>query len=128
MVYNTRNRMSLRVYWICLISICLSLGFGSSCRSQSPIPPSEAPKELQSAPSPFRPGELLVKFKVDVSQTRIQEINTVLGTMTSQYFESSGAYLLKITSENSVETTVRQYAQLPEVEYAEPNYIRKTFP
>ena len=63
-----------------------------------------------------------------MSQTRIQEINTVLGTETIQYFESSGVYLLKITAESSVENTIRQYAQLPEVEYAEPNYIRKTMP
>jgi len=120
--------MNLRVYWIYLISICLILGFGASCRSQSILSPSQTPRGGQSVPSPYRPGELLVKFKVGVPHTRIEEINTVQGTKMVQYFESSGVYLLKITNENSVEKTVGQYAQLPEVEYAEPNYIRKSLP
>ena len=128
MVYNHLNGKNLRVYWIGLLTLCITIGFGSSCRSQSTLSPSGAPKGLQSAPVPYRPGEILVKFKGDVSQTRIQEINEALGTKTIQYFESSGFYLLKITSENSVEITVKQYTELPEVEYAEPNYIRKTAP
>jgi hypothetical protein len=120
--------MKLRVYWICVITLCLALGFGSSCRSQSVTSPTQTPQGFQPAPAPYRPGELLVKFKAGVSQTRIQEINTVLGTKTIQYFESSGVYLLQITSENSVEITMKRYTELPEVEYAEPNYIRKTLP
>ena len=128
MVCNHLYGKKLRVYWICLLTICITIGFGSSCRSQSILSPSGAPKGLQSPPVPYRPGELLVKFKGGVSQKRIQEINTVLGTKTIQFFESSGVYLLKIRSENSVEITVRKYTELPEVEYAEPNYIRKTLP
>lgn len=86
------------------------------------------PNGLESVPSPYRPGELLVKFKVGVSSKRIEEINSALGTKTVRYFKPSGAYLLKITGETSVVETVGQYARLPEVEFAEPNYIRKTQP
>ena len=128
MVRNPLHGVKLQVYWIGLLTICITIGLGSSCRSQSRLSPSEAPNGFQSAPSPYRPGEVLVKFKEGVSQRRIEEINTILGTKTIQYFESLGVYLVKITNENSVESTVRHYAQLPEVEYAEPNYIRKTLP
>lgn len=77
----------------------------------------------------FVPGEVLVKFKDGTSQARAGRIMNKLGNdgVKSLFTlkEGDNSLLKKITLKGlkSVEQAVNEYESLPEVEYAEPNYI-----
>jgi len=73
----------------------------------------------------YVPDEILVKFKPDVGEDAINKINSQYGTSVKSTL-LSGAKILKIPSDKTVDEMVRIYDSLPEVEYAEPNYIDHT--
>ena len=85
-------------------------------------------KEFNHAPSAveYVPNEILVKFKSDVGEDAINKINSEYGTSVKSTL-LSGAKILKIPSDKTVDEMVRIYDSLPEVEYAEPNYIDHAF-
>ena len=70
----------------------------------------------------YREGEILVKFKKDVSQDRIGEILEETGTEKIKMLGTVGVYVLRIPKGTTVESMVEKFQTLPEVEYAEPNY------
>jgi hypothetical protein len=83
-------------------------------------------------PTPLRPaegvpGELLIRFKPDVSRERITALLGGVGAEVITVFESLRLYHVRITSGEPVQTVIRKLSSLPEVEYAEPNYPRKGF-
>jgi len=73
----------------------------------------------------YRPGELLVTFKSGVTRERIDEINRQLGVESISYDQRFSLLHATIPDGRSVEEMVKRYSELPEVEYAEPNYLRK---
>jgi len=85
-------------------------------------------KELNHAPSALEyvPDEILVKFKPDVGEDAINKINSKYGTSVKSTL-LSGTKILKIPSDKTVYEIVIIYESLPEVEYAEPNYIDRAF-
>jgi len=72
-------------------------------------------------------GELLVKFKSDVSKEKIKSINDKHGTKTSYTSPYEGFNILKIPHAKNVEEMVEIYSNNPYVEYAVPNYITTAF-
>jgi hypothetical protein len=72
----------------------------------------------------YRPGELLVTFKTGVTRERIDEINRALGVESITYDQRLSLLHAKIPDGRSVEEMVKRYSDLPEVKYAEPNYLR----
>lgn len=70
-------------------------------------------------------GELIVKFKDGISESRIAEINNHVGTKVKDRILSGRIYILKITSGAPVEDVVKTYEKYPEVKFAGPNYIVK---
>ncbi len=75
----------------------------------------------------YAQNELLVRFKEDVSEVRITEINQSLGTEIKNTISTSmKLYLLKITNGATTLDTIRAYEAQPEVKYAEPNYTSTT--
>jgi len=95
-----------------------------SCdRSVVPSAPMRAGEGVPS--QTYRPGELLVKFKAGVTRERIDEINRQLGAESITYDQRLSLLHAKIQDNLSVEEMVKRYSELPEVEYAEPNYLRK---
>ena len=85
-------------------------------------------KELNHAPSAveYVPDEILVKFKPDVGEDAISRINSEYKTSVKSTL-LSGTKVLNVPSGKTVDEMVRIYENLPEVEYAEPNYIDHVF-
>jgi general secretion pathway protein D len=70
----------------------------------------------------YTPGELLVKFKEDVSKGMIAQILEQKKATVINYFEDINTYHITIRKEQTVEDAVNEFSNLPEVLYAEPNY------
>ena len=70
-------------------------------------------------------GEVLVKFKANISQAEAKSIHRQLGSKILKYFEGINVYLVKIKEGWTVEKAIEVYQADPNVEYAEPNYIRR---
>lgn len=81
-------------------------------------------KELNHAPGAGEcaHGEFLVKFKPDVVEAAINTMNFGYGTSVKSTL-ISGTKVLNVPPGKTVDEMVRMYESLPEVEYAEPNYI-----
>ncbi|NVM26768.1 MAG: hypothetical protein HWN70_12745 [Desulfobacterales bacterium] len=70
------------------------------------------------------PGEVLVKFKADVCRTEAKSLHRCLGSRILKHFEGTNVDLVKIREGWTVEEAIEAYQVDPNVEYAEPNYIR----
>jgi hypothetical protein len=71
----------------------------------------------------FVRGEVLVKFKADITREGIDEIREAYGLSLIKRLESIDVYRFKIPSCSTVEDMVDALNGDPQVEYAEPNYI-----
>jgi len=78
--------------------------------------------------SPSRPryvqGEILVKYKSQVSASAIGSFHDRLGASTIRTLRDIGIRHVKLPPAMSVETALEFYRGNPDVVYAEPNYIR----
>ena len=85
-------------------------------------------KELNHAPSEgeYVPDEILVKFKPYIGEDAIKTMNSEYGASVKSIL-LSGTKRLKVPSGKTVDEMVKVYNRLPEVEYAEPNYIDHAF-
>ncbi|UCG79182.1 MAG: type II secretion system secretin GspD [Nitrospirota bacterium] len=70
----------------------------------------------------FRPGELLVRFKDDVPDERIEEILKENGMSVINFIDRLGVYVIRISGDIDVNGAVDRMQRLNEVQYAEPNY------
>ena len=70
-------------------------------------------------------GEVLVKFKPNVSRIEAQSLHKRLGSKILKYFERINVDLVKIKEGWTVEKAIEVYQVEPNVEYAEPNYYRR---
>jgi general secretion pathway protein D len=80
-------------------------------------------KEFAVVNKRFVSGELMVKFKEGVPEEKVRSIISQHGAKVIKFMEKLGVYLLKLKEKQSVEEAVQEFSDLPEVEYAEPNYI-----
>jgi len=71
----------------------------------------------------YVPGEIIVKFKPNVTEEEIAALNAVQGAYTIYTSSSAGFKRLKITSGSTVVEMVDIYRANASVEYAEANYI-----
>lgn len=69
-------------------------------------------------------GELLVKFRVGVSEERRAEIHRILGNRLVESWPAIRWYRLLLKEGLSVPEGIRQYRSFPEVENAEANFRR----
>ncbi len=67
-------------------------------------------------------GELIVKFKENISRERALEIIAQKGASVKKYLEGIYAYHIALKHGQEVEAAVQEFLSLPEVLYAEPNY------
>ena len=71
----------------------------------------------------YKEGEILVKFKKEVPEARIQEMNNEMGTEILKFFRFTRFYLLKLPPGATVESMMEKFRALPEVEHVEPNSL-----
>ena len=82
---------------------------------------------LQSPQGPeYVEGELLIKFSETVTAQAIESTLAQAGAQTVEIFSAIGVRHIKLAPSQSVEDAVKQFSALPNVEYAEPNYIYHT--
>jgi len=82
-------------------------------------------KEFAKIENMYREGEILVKFKADISQARIEEILAEEGASLTSALKPDGLYLIGLKQGQDVREAVKKFIHHPEVEYAEPNYFMK---
>lgn len=70
----------------------------------------------------YNEGELMVRFKDDVSRERALEIITQKKASVIAYFKDINVYQILLKSGKEVEDAIKEFSSLPEVLYAEPNY------
>jgi len=75
----------------------------------------------------YVPGELLVKFRPGVSRHLARATHRSFGSRTIKRFRRITIDHIKIPELWSVEEAISVYMLDPDVEYAEPNYIRRAF-
>jgi len=78
-------------------------------------------------------GEVLVKFRAQTGEQKANEVADRFGARTLEKLGASGLTRLALDGSMSTKDAVRRYSQLPEVEYAQPNFItvstlRQTIP
>ena len=84
----------------------------------------EESKDIQNAP--FVDGQLIVRFQDGLGREQIIGLVTRSGDLVLRYeIGSTGAMLIAISSGRSVFEAVHLYTSMPEVEYAQPNYVHE---
>jgi thermitase len=73
----------------------------------------------------YAAGEVLVKFKANVSLAEAKSLHRRLESKILKHFERINVDLVKIREGWTVEKAIEAYQADPNVEYAEPNYIRR---
>ncbi|HET9233910.1 MAG TPA: hypothetical protein VFP10_07210, partial [Candidatus Eisenbacteria bacterium] len=73
-------------------------------------------------PSPYLPGEVILKFKSTATQNDMNQVYSELGGTKVKGLGRIKAELRRINT-MSVEDAVTRYRNHPKIEYLEPNYI-----
>ncbi|TNF54620.1 hypothetical protein EP227_03985 [bacterium] len=79
-------------------------------------------KEFATEEKQYIEGELLVKFKENVSNEKALEIVLQKGASLIRHNERLSLYHIKLRPELGVEEAIEEFSSLAEVLYAEPNY------
>lgn len=74
-------------------------------------------------PGQYVPHEVLVKFKADVDDARKKAIRSAMDAELVSTVESIGLEHWRLPGQTAVEDAVDRLNGMPEVEYAEPNYL-----
>jgi general secretion pathway protein D len=84
-------------------------------------------KQLQFAKAEdrYKKGELLIKFKEDTPEERMLEILSIEGATVISELGPEGLYHIKLKRGQEVKEAIEVFNNYKEVEYAEPNYIRR---
>lgn len=72
---------------------------------------------------PYVPGEVIVKFKGEVSPSVWEQANRNAPARAFKRNITRGTVLVSLLEGESVEEAVARYGNLPEVEYAQPNFV-----
>ena len=83
------------------------------------------PEQEQTVSAPFVPGQLLVRFRSAVPNQRAAQVLAARDVSPMGKVPALGVHVLRLPPTLSVEHAVEIFNRLPEVEYAEPNYILK---
>lgn len=83
---------------------------------------SEKQLAFAKANNQYTEGELLVKFKENVSEDNAMLLLLKKGASIIKYMEGVKVYHIKLKEKQKVKDAIKEYQALPEVEYAEPDY------
>ena len=120
------------LFFALILCACGSGKTGSiSSDSSSGLSASNVKMSVQSVLSEadkgeYKEGELLVKFKSGTISTASVRVHQAVGaSVVKRYTVVPGLEHVKLTKGLSVQDAIQQYMANPDVEYAEPNYIRR---
>jgi len=82
-------------------------------------------KEFQASESRYAPGELMVKFKDGVSPDVAAAVISSKGASVITVNEQFRAYRIRLREGQTVPEAQQEFGLLPEVEFAEPNYLMR---
>ncbi len=85
-------------------------------------------RDFSMAEKQYVEGEIIVRFKNDVPETKALEIISQKGSSVISFVEGIKAYHLRLRPGQSVEDAIKEFSAFPEVSYAEPNYKVKISP
>src|SRR4030043_1167309 len=120
-----RSLINMR-HLIIIISLLLSTVLFFSVNPLWSGEPDTSVKEKVKAEKDYKEGELLVKFKVDVSEKKKEKVHKKFGSEKIKEFKGLSIDQIKIKEGLSVEEAIELYSTEPDVEYAEPDYIMTT--
>ena len=72
----------------------------------------------------YAPGQLIIKYKPNLNASDIRDSQCRSGVASLRSY-SGGIHLVSISNQTDVMTAIAQLSANPDIEYAEPNYIRK---
>jgi subtilisin family serine protease len=73
----------------------------------------------------YVPGELLIKFRTEVGHRSAQSIHLAFGSLVKKRFTRIRVDYIQIPEGWSLEDALAMYHHSPDVEYVEPNYLRR---
>jgi hypothetical protein len=96
------------------------------------IPLTEKPPKKMENSTPgtsdaqkYVPGQVLVKLKQGMDASALETLNRDLGLEIIKSLNLPGTYLMKINSDESVDSVVKKLEAYDIVEYSEPDYKLK---
>ncbi len=84
---------------------------------------SEKEKEFSQANQRYAEGEIMVKFKKEITDERIGEILKEHKLTIIEYSEKTGLYRLRLPEGMQVKEALEEFSKIPEIEIVEPNYV-----
>ena len=82
----------------------------------------EKKKDFEEKSGRVVEGELIVQFKREVPEEKINEIIASRGARIIKQFDKIRVYHIRLKAGVRIKDAEREFASLSEVEYAEPNY------
>jgi len=82
-------------------------------------------KEFAKLEKQYTEGELLIKFKEEVPAEKAFLIISEKGASVIKFIDNVKVYHIKLRKDQKVEEAVEEFSDIPEVQYAEPNYKMK---
>lgn len=79
--------------------------------------------DLPSGEAPYREGEILVKFRPQVPEERREAVRKLLGASVERVFKGIGVEHWRLPEGADTGEALARLSVLPEIEYAEPNYV-----
>ena len=120
------KKKSISVQSILLLCIAMVLGFSGTGLAvydkNSPGAQSTVKNAKDKKPS-YKEGELIVKFKVGLSDQKKKEKHTKHRGKLLKKFRHQNLEHIQLAPDMSVEEAIAEYKADPDVEYAEPNYF-----
>ncbi len=109
---RARSRKIPHIFTVALFVLLISMSTGMAFSRKPPEPE-------------YVPGQVLVKFKDEVSVDRIDEIILEMDCQIIKVLRGVNVHHLSLPENLSVKEAVDRFSDRPEVNYAEPNYIVK---
>lgn len=116
-----------------LLAVLLCLDVLSSCQPRTDILPDASAQARLVNPLNYVPGEVLVRFKSEVSSNNAAKLLSDLNLVSSERILTSTMMkggdqsgVLLVSTSDDVQETINELTSHPEIEFAEPNYIYKS--
>src|SRR5689334_18302978 len=114
-----RSSVGLAATGVTLVLVGVLIGYSTAALLR---PPQKGVLPFQQSPS--QPGEFLVKFRPGTPASSVAALHSQHQAEEIAEVPGIGVHRVKVPPGNSVNQLVQAYLHNPNVEYAEPNFIR----